>query len=116
MANTINVIDQAALRDLYDRGYNKNAASKAMGLAEATVYRYYTKWDALTSRTTFDLVHLDPRVVKEYEIQAGMRRLSVYNFIFLILNTVASDNLFASIVDIEEDHPAKRRLAQNEKS
>lgn len=111
----ISIEEQVTLRKLYDAKVNKNAAAKQTGLAEATVYRYYTKWDALTSKTILDLAHLKPSILREIEIQAGMRRMTIYNFVLLMLTTITTDNLFASIVDIDDDNPVKKRLAKDVK-
>lgn len=102
--------EQAELRQLYDDGVNKNQAARLTGLAEATVYRYYTKWNALKSPTTFDLEHLDRTTREELEIQARMRCMSVYQFVFRVLHAVVEDNLSKAILDIGEDNPVKKRL------
>ncbi len=91
------------LRALYDQGVNKNQAHIALGLAEATVYRYYAKWDALTSPTAFDLDHLAPQVKNHYTYEANKRRMSVYALIGRVLNNVATDDLFAAVCDTEEE-------------
>lgn len=102
--------EQTELRQLYDDGVNKNQAARLTGLAEATVYRYYTKWNALGSPTAFDLEHLNSSTRYELEIQAKMRRMSIYQFVFRVLTAVVEDNLAKAILDIKEDHPVKKRL------
>ena len=110
MSREMSVDAQLKLRQLYDEGVNKAQACRITGFAEATVYRYYTKWNALKSTTTFDLEHLSDEVQRELEIQARMRCMSVYQFVFRVLNVVVEDNLAKVILDISEEHPVKKRL------
>lgn len=102
--------DQHKLRAAFDQGLNKRQAGIQLGIAEATVYRYYVRWQAVTSKTTIDIAHLDPKIVQELEIQARMRRMTLYAFVFKLLTTVAEDGLAVSIIDIPEHSPVKKRL------
>lgn len=101
---------QLLLRQCYDDGLNKNQTAIKTGCAEATVHRYFVQWNALASKTTFDLNHLSPKIIEELDIQARMRRMSLYQFVFRILVTVVEDDLSKAIVDIPEHHPVKKRL------
>lgn len=107
---------QTELRKLYDAGVNKNKAKEMTGIAEATVYRYYAKWKALDDAhqsNVFDFTHLHPSVLTELKIQAGMRRMTLYSFVYNLLTVIITDNLSKSIIDIEDDNPKKKRLSKN---
>jgi hypothetical protein len=105
----ISVEQQDHLRRCYDEGLNKRQATMATGLSEATVYRYYTKWDAL-SQHDFDLDDLNPVVVRAYKAEAERRGVSVFALVIHCLSVVAVDNIFTALIDIEETNPSKGRL------
>lgn len=110
----LSIEDQIKLRALYDAKVVKRQAGMQTGIAEATVSRYYEKWKALErvhGKELFDFTHLRPTVLAELRIQATMRRMSLYSFVYNLLTTVAHDNLSKSILDIEDDDPVKQRLA-----
>lgn len=118
MAGPLSIEKQTELRRLFDAGVCKNKAKDRLKIAEATVYRYYAKWSALEhvqGKEVFNFLHLPPQVLEELKIQAYMRRISLYNFVLNVLTVVATDNLAASIVDIEADNPVKQRLVDNAK-
>jgi hypothetical protein len=103
------------LRQCYDEGLSKHKAMKKTKLAEATVYRYYAKWQAFDDAVNhvpeiIDLRLLHPHIAEELVIQAGMRQMSLANFVLTLLCVIAKDYLFNSILEIEEDNPAKGRL------
>jgi hypothetical protein len=115
MPNTLPDEIISELRWCYDNGLSKSKAIKRLKLAEATVYRYYTKWQAFDDAVNhvpeiIDLRLLHPHVAEELVIQAGMRRMSLTNFILTLLCVITKDYLFNSILEIEEDNPAKGRL------
>ncbi len=115
--SVLSIEKQTLLRRCFDAGMPKNKAMKRVEIAEATVYRYYAKWqaeiDAADGQSVFNFKDLHPSVLIELKVQATMRRLTLYNFVLNMLTVVAQDNLSKSIVDIEEDHPKKKRLANN---
>lgn len=115
----ITIEQQTELRQYYDAGKSKNAASIGTGLAEATVYRYYTKWkaldDAYNTTAVYSLELLDPKVLGEIRIQARMRGLSLSGFLTVMLTTITEDNLFGAVVSIPDNHPAKKRLVVGDK-
>lgn len=119
MSAMLSLEKQTELRQLFDAGVNKNRAKQLTGIAEATIYRYYSKWQASCDShkgMVFDFTHLPPHILEELKIQAIMRRMTLYSFTLTVLTVIATDNLSASIVDIEEDNPNKHRLVDNVRS
>lgn len=113
---TLLVEYQVALRRLYDMGLNKAETARRLNIAEPTVYRYFAKWDALKQTQNNPYVvniadMFSKKMLTEIEIQATMRRMSVQGYVSAIIATVISDNLSASILDISETHPSKKRLS-----
>lgn len=100
------------LRKCYDEGLNKNQTARLSGCSEPTVYRYFTMWNALAGKgeELIDLKHLGTKVLAELEIQARMRRMSLYEFVFRLLTIVVEDDLSKALFDIAEDNPEKKRL------
>lgn len=117
---SLSIEDQIILRQFYDNGVNKRQAAIHSGVSEPTVYRYYAKWDALmalgNSQEVFRFSDLNPNILKEFDIQARMRCMTLYNFTLLLLTTITKDNLFKSILDIDEDNPLKDRLTKHAQS
>lgn len=101
--------EQLALRRCFDEGQSKSATARATGISEATVYRYFVRWDAL-NRDVIDLEDVPKSVMDELAIQAGMRCMKPYEFIVRLLTITAEDNLSQAIFDIHETHPVKKRL------
>lgn len=112
----LSIEKRTQLRKLFDAGVCKNKAMKVADVAEATVYRYYTKWQTLKDAENgklYDFSHLHPTVLNELKIQATMRRMTLYNYVSVLLTTIVEDNLSKSIVDIPDSNPRKKRLVNN---
>lgn len=100
---------QLQLRRCYDEGMNKRATMKETGISEATVYRYFIRWEAL-KRDVIDLYDIPAHVMAELHIQAAMRQMKPYELILRMITIAAEDNLCQAIFDIHDQHPAKKRL------
>lgn len=105
---------QAALRRLYDNGENRAQAAKKLGISEATVTRYFGKWEALRRAVepnpyVIDLTEMfEAKMIQEIEIEARMRCMSVQGYMSAIFALVIKDKLSASILDLPEYPKTKK--------
>jgi DNA invertase Pin-like site-specific DNA recombinase len=69
--------EQLLLRRYFDNGQSKRLTARETRISEATVYRYFVRWEAL-KRDVIDLEDVPQSVMDELTIQAGMRCMKPY--------------------------------------